>query len=240
MIDVAANDIQDNEVLAHALRNVDRSEKEEAWVVRRSNKFVNEYGRRDARGVHSDGDSDNPNHLLGSFPCLFPYSFGGFKVDRPHSVSYKAHAQWCLRYDDKRFHTDLHFMFQVFGVLQKQCLCSSAVLQISQRSFLQHEQAIRSLQSSDFELAACEEQAHQLFSNPVMQSLQGNLNSVCAKVLGTDESRIKIHSLIWGMCVKKNPPLFWLTINPADTQDPIMQVLCGKDINLDNFDATDL
>ena len=237
---MAANDIQDNEVLAHALRNVNHSEKEEAWVVRRGNKFVHEYGCCDARGIHSDGDSDNPNHLLGSFPCPFPYGFGGFKVDRLRSVSYEAHAQWCLRYNDKHFRTDLHFMFQVFGVLQKQHLCSSAVLQILQRSFLQHEQAIRSLQSSDFELAAREEQAHQLFSNPVMQSLRGTLNSVHAKVLGTDELRIKIRSLIWGMCVKKNPPSLWLTFNPADTQDPIMQVLCGKDINLDHFNATDL
>ena len=54
------------------------------------------------------------------------------------------------------------------------------------------------------------------------------------KVMGTDE-----YSLIWGMCVKKNPPSLWLTINPVDTQDPIAQVLCGKDIDLDNFYAKD-
>ncbi|KAH9045126.1 hypothetical protein EDB84DRAFT_1241489, partial [Lactarius hengduanensis] len=59
------------------------------------------------------------------------------------------------------------------------------------------------------------------------------------KVMGTDESRIKIRSLIWGTCIKKNPPSIWLTINPADTQDPIAQVLCGEDINLDDFCATD-
>ncbi len=57
--------------------------------------------------------------------------------------------------------------------------------------------------------------------------------------MGTDESRIKIRSLIWGMCIKKNPPLIWLTINPADTQDPVALVLCGENINLDNFCALD-
>ena len=41
------------------------------------------------------------------------------------------------------------------------------------------------------------------------------------------------------MCIKKNPPSLWLTINPADTQDPIAQVLCREDINLDSFCAID-
>jgi hypothetical protein len=58
--------------------------------------------------------------------------------------------------------------------------------------------------------------------------------------MGTDESCIKIRSLIWGMCVMKNPPSIWLTINPADTQDPIAQVLCGEDLDLDKFNAFDL
>lgn len=154
-------------------------------------------------------------------------------------MSYKAHARWALRYADKCFQIDLHFMFQVFGVLQKRHLCSTAALQISQSSFSHHENAIRSLCPRDFEMAAIEEQAHQVFSNPVMQLLQGNLNSVHSKVMGTDKSRIKICSLIWGMCVKKNPPSLWLTIDPADTQDPIAQLLCGKDIDLDHFDSNE-
>ena len=37
----------------------------------------------------------------------------------------------------------------------------------------------------------------------------------------------------------KNPPSIWLTINPADVQDPIAQVLCGEDFDLDNFNAFD-
>lgn len=72
-----------------------------------------------------------------------------------------------------------------------------------------------------------------------MISLRQTLNTIQAKVIGTDESCIHICSLIWGMCIKKNPPSLWLTINPADTQDPIAQVLCGEQINLDAFCAID-
>ncbi|KAH9046205.1 hypothetical protein EDB84DRAFT_1629053 [Lactarius hengduanensis] len=38
---------------------------------------------------------------------------------------------------------------------------------------------------------------------------------------------------------KKNPPSIWLTLNPADMQDPIAQVLCGQNIDLDALDAFD-
>ena len=91
----------------------------------------------------------------------------------------------------------------------------------------------------NFATVATEEWSCKLFSDPVMRSLHQNLTSICAKVMGMDKSRIKIHSLIWGMCIKKNPPLIWLTINPADMQDPIAQVLCRQDINLDKLNTAE-
>lgn len=54
--------------------------------------------------------------------------------------------------------------------------------------------------------------------------------------MGTDESRIKIRGQIEGMIVMKGPPSLWITINPSDTGDPIVQVLAGEEINLDKFD----
>ena len=53
--------------------------------------------------------------------------------------------------------------------------------------------------------------------------------------MGTDESRTKIRSYIWGMSVMKNPPSLWITINPTDTHDPIAQVFTGAEIDLDCF-----
>ena len=65
---------------------------------------------------------NNPNHLLGSFPCLFPYGLGGFKVARRYNVSYDMHARWALHYEDHRFRTDLHFMFSV-SFKSVACVC---------------------------------------------------------------------------------------------------------------------
>jgi hypothetical protein len=40
------------------------------------------------------------------------------------------------------------------------------------------------------------------------------------------------------MTVLKNPPSLWVTINPTDTHDPIVQVFAGEEINLYLFDWT--
>lgn len=235
MVNVGGNDIEENEVLAHALANITRNDRTEGWAIKRSSDFVNEYPRLTPEGKHCAGTPENPNHLLGSFPTLFPYSEGGFEVDRLTPVSYHAHSHWALRYSDKCFRLDHFFIFQAFGVLQKREICSAASLQISKQSYLRHERAICSLSSSDFAVAGAEEKAHKQLSNDTIRSLRNSLTAVHSKVMGTDESRIKIRALIWGMCMMKNPPSIWLTINPADTQDPITQVFCSEEIDLDNF-----
>ena len=104
---------------------------------------------------------------------------------------------------------------------------------------MQYERAIRTLKPSNLEQAGAEERAHLPLSNGAIRSFRHALSAVRSKVMGTDESQIKIRSLIWGMCMMKNPPSIWLTINPADTQDPIAQVLSGQDIDLDHFAKLD-
>ncbi|KAG1778009.1 hypothetical protein EV702DRAFT_1196809 [Suillus placidus] len=75
VLDSAVAGVDDNQVFAHALANT-----AERYMVRRGNTFVNEYPRQDEDQSLSIGDAENPNHLLGAFPCLFPYAAGGFEV----------------------------------------------------------------------------------------------------------------------------------------------------------------
>ena len=100
------------------------------------------------------------------------------------------HARWALCYEDHHFHTDLHFMFQVFGVIQKCRMCASVVLQILKQSFLHFESAIQNLDSADFEKAATQEHACEGFTDPMMKSLHETITAVHTKVDGTDEACI--------------------------------------------------
>ena len=160
-------------------------------------------------------------------------------MNRQKKVMYENHTCWALRYKDKHFRMDFHFVFQVFGVPQKCQMCAAATLQISKDMFAPYTNQIRTLKLEDLTAAGLEEQAGKPFSHPVVHALHWHLTSVSSKVMGTDESRTKIRLLMWGMCVKKNPPSIWLTLNPADSQDPIVQVLCGEEIDLDKFNVFD-
>lgn len=61
-------------------------------------------------------------------------------------------------------------MFQVFGVLQKRQLCTTAALQISKQSYLLHQRAIQSLTPTDFEIVGAEEKAHRPITNLTIKS----------------------------------------------------------------------
>lgn len=235
VIDVGASDVSDTSVLAHALANTSVAERQEGYAVKRSGDFVNEYGRIDGDGLRTDGGPDDPNHMMGAFPTLWPYGKGGIETKRAIEMPYNRHVRWALQYADRRFRLHHQFVFQAFGVLQKRQVCASACLQVKKKDFLRNQEAFRSLKPEDLLVASNEEIRKAPFSNPVVKALRNQLSTLRAKVMGTDESRIKIRGQIKGMNMMKGPPSLWITINPSDTGDPIAQVFAGEDIDMDNF-----
>jgi len=120
-----------------------------------------------------------------------------------------------------------------------QCqICHLAAHQVKKQNFHVFEHSFHTLKPSDLKLASTEEDQRKPHSNPVVNALRRYLTAVCAKVMGTNESRIKIHSYIWGMCVMNGPPSIWLTINTTDTHNPVTQVFTGAEIDLEHFDRT--
>ncbi|RDB27295.1 ATP-dependent DNA helicase PIF1 [Hypsizygus marmoreus] len=240
IVDAGADDVPDSDIAAHAFSNANTElPQRESFHIRRGSAFINEYARIDpVTGQRYDGGPSNANHMLGAFPVLFPYGVGGFEVGRPEAVPYETHARWALLYWDKRFRKDLHFVFQVFGIIQKRRVCRSASLQIKRSTFQAHENELRNLKPSDLLEASREEHRRVPFSNPAVQVLRTNLTAIRGRIPGTDESRTSIRSKIWGSTVMHNPPNLWITLNPPDTGDPIAQVMAGEEIDLDEFDST--
>jgi hypothetical protein len=134
VVDTQGHDIADHLLLASAITNTADQQSTLASsadnIIHRGKSFVKEYPRRDADGVLTINENDNPNHLLGAFPYLFPYGRGGFETNRPYPVSYSDHAKWAIRYADKRFVKNMAFLSQIFGVQQKRMVCKAAELQV--------------------------------------------------------------------------------------------------------------
>jgi hypothetical protein len=80
VVDVAANDVPDNEVLANALLNVSQADKIDSWAAKRSSDFVSEHPPVNDEGSRLGGSSDNPNHLSSgaspAYSSFLPASVG--------------------------------------------------------------------------------------------------------------------------------------------------------------------
>lgn len=119
VIDIEGLQIPERELMAHALVNSisdgnglkPDEDVTERYAYKRGGCYINEYPRKRGDGTQYEGDPDFPNHLLGSFPTLFPYGKGGFETDRPIKVSYERHIRWALRYHDKRYENETIYLF---------------------------------------------------------------------------------------------------------------------------------
>nr|GAT52360.1 predicted protein [Mycena chlorophos] len=237
VIDVGGDNIPETTLFAHAVENAVPDTYASDYGIRKGRAFVSEYARTDENRERCDGGSGNPNHLLGAFPVLFPYGYGGFEVDRDVKVTYEAHVQWALQYADKRFRKHSQFIFQTFGVLWKRQVCRSTSLHMDHNEYLANQELISKLEPQDLIQASEEENQKIPISNPAIRLLRRHLTTIRARVQGTDESRVSIRAQIWGLTLRFNPPSIWMTINLSDTNDPIAQVLAGQAINLDQFVA---
>ncbi len=90
----------------------------------------------------------------------------------------------------------------------------------------------------NLKLAAEEDLQKKPITEPNVHKLMKHLKVTAGRVLGTNQSQASIWSKIWSQCIKFGPPSLWLTINPSDLHNPITQVFCREEINLDKFERT--
>ncbi|KIN98994.1 hypothetical protein M404DRAFT_156273, partial [Pisolithus tinctorius Marx 270] len=202
-----------SELMAHALANLNDSTQEGGYVVRHGTTPITDFGSDAAK-------NGCPNPLAATFPTLFPYGIGGIEDDRSTKLSLREHCQWALQYHDKHFATHHSFPFVVFALIQKRDVMRSARLQ---------------MQRKDFERDAL---AHQRITNARVRALHHHVTAANGRVEGSDNARARYRGMIWGTCLVFGGPSLWLTINPVDIHDPIVQVFAGEEIDMDNFNSS--
>jgi hypothetical protein len=109
------------------------------------------------------------------------------------------------------------------------------MLQMKTSAFARYRDLIQTLCAEDFRQASQDEAHKRPIKHPGVNVLRKSLRSVRAKITGTDEARVSMRSKVWSSTIVWGPPSLWVTLNPADIQDPIAQVIAGADIDLDSF-----
>lgn len=230
-VDNETGGISNAEMIRAALKNAEDGGDDGPYAVRFSWDAVSEFPPQ------GDGSLNGwIDHISACYATLFPYGEGGLESARDVKVSYVEHARCLLRRHGFSFATHHSFPFTTFSVVQKRQLLSSAKLQMSQASFDANASLIASLRPSDLKEAEVDELEKRATTNPRVRALRNQINATSSRILASNESRAAYRSQIWGTSLYMRPPSLWMTLNFSDMDEPVVQILCGEDIDMDHFD----
>lgn len=184
-------------------------------------------------GNQAAADFD-PNVIMKSYPTLFPYGCG-LKIVELKRMGLQKWIQWALEYADGRFRYHYSFYFNIFGILQKSAVNRTAKLQIKSSDFDRLSKQLGKLSKAEWRKAAWEEAKNEPLSNSTIARFRRAVSVNRAKVIGSDASRAALRPRLWGTSSVFSQPSLWITFNPAYEHDPVAQVICGQDIDLDRF-----
>jgi hypothetical protein len=241
-VEIDLSKVSTEEFLLHNLAKGGQGGVQEGgYAVRHGRNPVSEFpnDRNANNPTQQSGDSPKhpPNYSIYAYPYLYPYGMGGIEAEREVLVSMAEHVRHSLLLHDKRFSTHYSWMFTFFSILQKRQALLAARVQISRKDFNHTAELFSTITRKELSIAAEEEAGKCPITNPKIKTLRKHMHTSGAKVMGSDSSRLAYRSQIWSTSESLNPPSLWITINPTDLHDPIVQVLMGEQIDMDDFQA---
>ena len=107
------------------------------------------------------------------------------------------------------------------------------------KDFKRDIESLSTITVVDLKSAAEEDMQKKLITELNVHWLMKHLKVTAGRVISTNQSRASIQSKIWSQSIKFGPPTLWLTINPSDLHNPIAQVFCREEVNLDAIGCQD-
>ena len=239
-IDCDLSKITANELMAWGLMNMWARGQEGAYAVRHGREPVSDFPPRQKNGDSEDNGLETSvalNFFERAFPCLFPYGLGGIDAHRPVEIDFPSHVRWALQYFDRRFRKHETFPFVCFGISQRRQALTSARVQMERKTFERDARLMSSVTVTKLEAAKREEEKGLPISDPAVQALKKHIHATASRIQGSDQARVRLRSEIWSTAAVLGPPSLWITINPSDLHNPIVQVLAGEKIKMDDFMA---
>ena len=183
----------------------------------------------------------NPSLFPQMYPCLFPYGIGGFEdARRPSPLAFQRHVRHLLSLQDSRFREHHSFMFTAFNILQCHAILLHSSLKVRKSQFAAVAADYASV--SDAAVArVCARitgthrvQAEDDEERKVLK-LMNDVHLVTRQVPGSSGARVAMRNEVRALMHSKGMPTFFITINPADVYNPLVKLLAGADIDVDNL-----
>ena len=181
----------------------------------------------------------NPTLFPMLYPTLFPYGIGGLEDKRRTvAISFENHIKHLLSLADRRFQEHYSFLFTAFNVIQRRKLLLHTSLKVKRSKFQSWANKYKTVspttietlveKSSDgkYPIAQNEEERNVL-------DLMRDVNTITSHIPGSAAARVNMRNEIRALMMKVGLPSFFITVNPADTRNPIVKFLAGNDIDID-------
>lgn len=185
-------------------------------------------------------DFHNPELLTWLFPHLDPWGLGGFHhPSRIVNISMEDQLKYLLELDDPRFERDADFAFVYYNILQKKSVCDSVRFRVK---LARQEETIASLLAVNQPvlqrmISAYKKDPAYNPTEPEEQSILRLIDSVAAvlpNLPGTTAHKLTMRNEIRSLVNFHGTPAFFVTLNPSDIHHPLVRLLSGDDIRLED------
>ncbi|KAJ7135572.1 hypothetical protein C8R44DRAFT_608789, partial [Mycena epipterygia] len=193
------------------------------------------------RGSAAVPDFDNPYLLSLAFPEEDPWGIGGMLHPfRRKKVSVGDQVGHLLSVHGGRFQRHSEFAFFYYNVLRKQLVSTNMRYKSPTNSY---KAIIDKMLGVDVEkLAALKEKCKR---NPLfipvdeeekeIMTIMNSVSLIARHVPGSAGYKVKLRNEIRGMINYRGAPALFLTLNPSDIDNPIVRLLAGHDIDLEDI-----
>jgi hypothetical protein len=118
-------------------------------------------------------------------------------------------------------------MYLLYDVLQLRNSCRGNSLLIKRSQWASVTRDLSFLNYDRLKKAAEEIVGHHVPSDPLVRRLLRNITAIGVQVPGSFFQKLQMRAELRGLIVREGMPALWMTINPADLQNPLVLVLAG-------------
>ncbi|CAN0374470.1 unnamed protein product, partial [Pylaiella littoralis] len=190
-------------------------------------------------------DFNEPGVMIAAYFDLFPHGLGGHLDKRARSLSFTKWARILLRRRDPRFRKDRTFVFCMAAIIFRREAISNAHWKLSGRVSRGVAKTLSGITPSDLldvarEMEGGKSARKALADRPAARQLIDSMHSVMSGASWTMFNKRSTRMLAISMIMQLGQPLFWMTINPADKNSPIVMMLAGVQLDVNSKLKSDL
>lgn len=182
-------------------------------------------------------DFTEPGVFVGAYYHLFPHALGGHLDKRPRKLTFTRWARILLRRRDPRFRKDRTFLFCLAALIFRREAISNARWKLTGKIPHGIAETLADITPEDLVAVADaidrgESTASALTNRPGARHLIRSMKSVHSGASWTTFNKRSTRMLAVSYIIQMGQPLFWMTLNPADVNSPIVMKVAGFDIDV--------